>query len=570
MLFFLVGTAGCSPPSLQQDKDIQNAMNPQEQDDDDSDSSGLEPGNNPGVVNPPIQPLGPVPPSTATAIAHWDVVPYQDFTGDLRVGVIAAHHRGIQKVRFWVTQTGAFSADPQFEVNQTSTNPATADTRAWGPMPTIARPPAEDYSITLKASDYTSGVPIRVRAIAVPWAGNPKTVLLPSAGGADFITFTPFNTTPPRNKYYAAQGADYANNTQCTQAAPCPTLQRVFQKIVQDGGAAGISNAEILLGPSTQSPWTLEGAGAPNLPGQLRWLVIRSANGDGTNVRVHPFPNGYVPSWSVELTKFEDVTLIGPMYCSYQNGANKRHLWMNRVGVVGNGLATIQQGDSWNITGGLDGTMWTASYLTESFMDYLASGPRGQELARNVYAIRTGDGHSSGSATVINYTLMTAYGSNYNFPGLGVGPDYHGDVYQMWARRQNIILYGLRIQPGGYLSLRGIVGSSPDTYGNVAILNTDLDLTMNGQGQWVFSFCASTAGHIMDHFVIDKTRLVGSGHLCGESSSATFEPNNLRNILYRNSVFVNGSATQLPLPWNLPSVRAFPCPQGAMFCDGEF
>ncbi len=518
--------------------------------------------------------------SYATAIAHWDVVPFDDFTGLKEIGVLAVHHMGIESVKFWVSQSGTFTTDPQFVVTTKAANPSTTDRRNWGPMPTIARPDVEDYFITLNAGDYTSGVPLKIKAVAVPRSGNSKTVLSPSLNGADTITVTPYSSAPLRTLYYAYQNAP-SGNTTCTAAAPCSTLLKVFQRMLVVGGsAAALGTSEIRLGPSSQNqPWTLEGAGAPNHQGQTRWLIIKADPAvNPATVFINPFPNGYQGSWSVELTKFERVTITGPMYTSYQNASNKRYLWFDQVGIVGEGLITIQQGNSWSVSGGADPTMITASYMTDSYIDYLASGPRNQEYALNIFAVNTGDGHSSGSATVVNYTLKTAFGSNYYFPTLGqVGPDYHGDLYQFYSRQADVILYGFRIQPGGILSLRGIVGKSDNGFHHdIAILNTDVDLTVNGSAQWVFSFCASSStsgiGHTIDHLVVEDSRMVGSGDFCGEAPGgpSIFDPARISHVLLRNSSFVNGSALNLPLQWNTPGIRVYPCPLGSLYCDNPF
>jgi hypothetical protein len=213
------------------------------------------------------------------------------------------------------------------------------------------------------------------------------------------------------------------------------------------------------------------------------------------------------------------------------------------------------------------------AYLTDSFMDLVGSGPRSFTLVQHVYAHRTADGHASGAQTVVNYTLHTAYGSHYNYglvqAGLPVGPDDHGDYYQAYGRQNNFIIQGGRYNPGGFLSLRGIVGTAPAIHKDIAIVDTILDITVAGNpaSQWVFSFCASqgdgvSSGVILDHVVVQDSSLAGNSRICGESNPNNFYGPNFRNIGYINSRWGASSSWSItpPEPWALSQVYVYPVP----------
>jgi hypothetical protein len=152
---------------------------------------------------------------------------------------------------------------------------------------------------------------------------------------------------------------------------------------------------------------------------------------------------------------------------------------------------------------------------------------------------------------VVNYSIKQVYGSGYPFPG-GPGPDYHGDFYQAYGRKSDFIIYGGRTVPGGFLSLRGIVGSS-GTQGDIAIVNTDIAVDL-----WVFSWCGNLAGgYKLDHFVVKNTRLSGASDWCGEGGIIA-DTSQIVNVLFDHSVFENGHPYKVPYPYNCPGIRYVP------------
>jgi hypothetical protein len=179
------------------------------------------------------------------------------------------------------------------------------------------------------------------------------------------------------------------------------------------------------------------------------------------------------------------------------------------------------------------------AFITDVYMDNMGDGPRDTILARNVFADHTGGGHSSGSQTVVNYTVNVIFGSGYPFEG-GKGPDYHGDLYQFYGRTSDVILYGIRTTPGAWTSTRGFAGDTSD----VAIIKSDI--TVSG---YAFSACSA------NHLVIQQTQINGATDWCSESGMAV-NPENIKNALMDRSLFGGtGGLKNQPHPAGLPGVK---------------
>jgi len=99
------------------------------------------------------------PGATAKAIARFDVVPYQVFSGDFEIGVIAFHINGIQKVAFeYETQSGL----QIIESTAMSLNPRTGVCEYW---------------TTLNASDFKDGA-VLIKATVYPNNGIERELTL--------------------------------------------------------------------------------------------------------------------------------------------------------------------------------------------------------------------------------------------------------------------------------------------------------------------------------------------------------------------------------------------------------
>jgi hypothetical protein len=105
-------------------------------------------------VQPPAVGSQSAPGFDAKAIARWDVVPYQTFTSDFNVGVVAFHMNGIDRVDF------SCNGGPWVTVREMQLNP---QTNVW------------EYTARLRAADFAADGPAEVRAIAYPVTGGTTT-----------------------------------------------------------------------------------------------------------------------------------------------------------------------------------------------------------------------------------------------------------------------------------------------------------------------------------------------------------------------------------------------------------
>ena len=305
-----------------------------------------------------------------------------------------------------------------------------------------------------------------------------------------------------------------------------------------------VDGAEIHL---AEGDWTLPDTGDA-FHNETRWLTIRSAEGVAPeSVRSTGVDGpGDGGGLHVKLVRLSDLAVVGSLGKAVAGGFED-YLWIDRSEVYSRNPDAIELGDCFQIQG--EGGVYTGVYVTDVHMDNMCNGPSNTTLARNVYAERTAAAHASGSATVVNYTVEFVYGSTY-MPGW---PDYHGDVYQMYQRAEDIVIYGARNVPDAFISSRGIVGSS-DPVRDVAMDHVELDID-----GWVFSYCAPAGGPTIEHMIIQDSRFVGSSNWCGEApGSPEVDPNGIVDVLIANSVFENGSPEQVPQPWELPGIRYEP------------
>jgi hypothetical protein len=280
-----------------------------------------------------------------------------------------------------------------------------------------------------------------------------------------------------------------------------------------------------------------------------QWLTITSAeDASPKDVVITGIdgPNDGAGLW-LKLVRLSNVSISGGIDKT-PAGSFEDYVWFDHAEMYASNPNTIAEGDCWTFQG--YGGAWSGVYYTDVHMTNTCDGPRDATFARNVFAEETGGGHSSGTATVINYSVKTIYGPFY-MPGW---PDYHGDIYQMFGRKENIVIYGASIVPGGMIASRGIVGSD-GTIADVAIVNTDI--TTEG---WVFSYCGNAAGPFeVDHMVVKDSRFVGASDWCGESPGGLQpDPALIVNVLIDHSTFENGSAEKVPQPWDLPGIKYNP------------
>ena len=177
------------------------------------------------------------------AIANWDVVPNQTFTGDFNVGVVAFHNSGIDHVAFSVNG-GAWT-----NVSAMTANPQTANTSGIGNANASG---IVEYWATLQASDFTTDGQVEVRAIAYPKIGVPRVLssLYLNSNSNGSLTRQPV--------YVSTTGSDSTGDG--TQAKPFATIFRAAKSM--NNGT--VKNGLIYLLPGDYS-WAVPTMAGPIL-----------------------------------------------------------------------------------------------------------------------------------------------------------------------------------------------------------------------------------------------------------------------------------------------------------------
>jgi hypothetical protein len=393
---------------------------------------------------PPPQPVGDPgsPGFDATVIAHWDVVPFQTFGGDLEIGVVAFHRNGIDRVEF------SAEGGPWTAVTDMTLNPRTGVVEYWA---------------VLRAADLPDG-PVKVRAIAYPkFAGVPRLVSFNFTfnGGGDMpfllLWANAAGSLPGQVRYVsAAQGNDA--NDGLTAVTPYQDIEHAAEQIeaAQGGNASG---GTIYLLP--QDDWVM-----PSLNGILadrRWLTIAAAPG----VAAHDVVFSTVDDKGLSdgLLRVANLTVRGP---DSEFGGQGGALWFDRV----TSLGTSAELDG----GGFAAATWSKAYglyATDSFFSHLTQPMVKTTLIRNVRLHDIGVDLFREPRAVINVT------STHH----GYGPfESHGDFVQWYLPdtplAENFIFYNVSSY-GGHQDVQGIyhdgAGGDAPVFNNVAFVNVHID-----------------------------------------------------------------------------------------------
>lgn len=433
------------------------------------------------------QPLGGGPYATAKAIARWDVVPFQSFSADFNVGVVAFHAAGIDRVEF-SANNGTWVAVRDVRQN--------AQTGVW------------EYYATLRPGDFPDGV-VEIRAIAYPRTGIPRVLdgirLYANSRG----------TLAQNSRYVSPTGDDTGGDG--SQARPFKTLHRAMLSLTDAGGANGADNGVVLCMPGTYEysrPQVVQTPRTTNV-----WATIQPAPGvNRDQVRIVTAAGGAANAnggmWT-KLVRLRNVTLTAVLDTSTQM---EDYLWLDTVKRIGGGErdTNVYFTNAW----------WTAMYATDSEANDVVQAFMSMALVRNCKVDRLYDDAFPGSLAVINVTVKNANG--------GVSPNgyaYHSDVWQDRNpyTTENLVLYGLTATENctqqGIFS-RGLFQK------DVAIVNCSFDL--NGypnQSQWRTR---------TDHLVVMNNTLLGAPFCLGLSDTDTQGTSGFlgsTNTVFRNNVF---------------------------------
>jgi hypothetical protein len=428
----------------------------------------------------------------AKAIARWDVVPYQTFTGDFHVGVVAFHINGIDRVDFSV------NGGPWASVYEMQLNP---DSNVW------------EYTARLRAEDFADG-PVEVRAIAWPsGAGEPRVleslVVYANAGG----------TLPTAEVFVSPSGDDVNNDG--SRGSPFRSIFRAGMAIqAMLGGRADGGVISLLPG---DHQWGTAGRNANgqyigNLITVDRWLEVRVAAGvDPAQVRITSTGSGGLKTHRVRIDGVVLQTSPGNAVVP----GTQPMLWLSNCTMIGvDRLTDTRWTPASNYPGGM--------YVTECQISSGRYGIMSATLARNVTVESTGDDAFTNNQMVVNAIVR-----DLRIPP---GSGFHGDVVQLHASstpHENVIVYNLRaidcsVQPW-HIGYTGHV-KGPD-WSNIAFVNYLVENEHQGYAaQWSVS-----ANHLLWWHV----GIIGSPTYIRDTNRTGYpaDPATIRNISVRNCIF---------------------------------
>ncbi len=438
--------------------------------------SAFEPAEDPGVA------VGNSSRRLYSAIARWDTVPFQAFSGVLNLGVVAFHADGVSGVEFSVPGGGTTL------VRTMTRNPSTG---VW------------EYVLALSADSLPDG-PVQIGARAIPIYGAPRALpplaLYANAG----------NSLPQRSVYVGASGSDAAGDG--TLARPFQTLYKAMTALSAAGGAAGADNGVINCLPG-QYEWRRPDGSATPLTVNA-WPTIQPAPGVlRDQVTIVSAPAGQANGGMyTRLVRLRRVTLkasletITPL---------EDYFWLDGVRFVGAGML--------DPTTYFNSTWWTGMYATDSEATNVVNAFLTMNLVRNCVVDTVYNFSFYGCQAVINSTVRNATGG-----ANAAGQAYHSDLWKDFdaTASDNVVLYGINATQN--CNQQGIF-SRTALQKNMAIVNCALDLRgYPNQSQWRTR---------TEHMVVLQNSFLGSPFTLGLSDSSSSGFLGSVGVLFRGNVF---------------------------------
>jgi hypothetical protein len=350
----------------------------------------------------------------AKAIARWDVVPFQTFTGTMNVGVVAFHREGIDRV--------------DFAVNGGDWRPATS--MRLNPTTGVV-----EYFVALRASDFADG-PVEVRAIAYPNVGEPR-VLAGALTGTDaanrgehsmFLNANAGGTLVSRIRYVSTTGNDA--NDGITPETPKATIKAAAWSI-RDAGGGDVSHGLIYLAAGNHA---FSGrVDTDVLNAASGWLTIAPAPGVAReDARITTGGSGQ--RLNATLTRLHNVTLTTGLVTSGSHAISP-HIWLDNVNVVGPNRFTEVVFSGYG-----------RRYITDTSISTVRKGMDSVTLARNVDISHTGEDGCFNPQMLVNVTIDDVNPAGWEEFQHILSGEPHPDVVQ-WSGGgvlANVIYYGLK------------------------------------------------------------------------------------------------------------------------------
>lgn len=427
------------------------------------------------------------PGADAKAIARWNMVPWQTFTGEFNVGVVAFHINGIGAVSFSVNG-GAW-----VDVTEMTLNPESGTYEYW---------------IRVNAADYADGL-VEIRAVAFPVNGMPRvlageidTATIKNGEHSILVNMNAGGTLPSPVRYVSGNGSDDTGDG--SRDNPFRTPYFALQSIQHAAGSSVADACDGAIIYCLPGEYTWGPATSPNPRTLNRWATITTAPGvSRDDVVFNSYTGG---GFRTRLIAAKNIRTEGEML--FRSTGSEKFLWVNECDVIGAGRIDDRSP--------LNGHVWTGVWVTDTSVSDVRDAVQHATLARNVHVNRISCDAFSMSRLVVNSTVHDIDSS---------GTDAHPDIYQFKGSENidNHIVYGLRATA---IRAQGIFARGPDRVDNIAFVNALLER------------CPSleSAGRSSQWMDVATNHLLLIG-ISTPNYTFAWRTSDLRNILVRGSVF---------------------------------
>jgi len=421
-----------------------------------------------------------IPSATARAIARFDVVPFQVFSGAFEIGVVAFHIDGVQRVEFeYETLTGPRT------VTETSMrfNPRTGVCEYW---------------TALNASDFADGL-VTVKATAYPNAGLTRELSLELYANAH-------NTLAGRETLYVSLSGDDMTGAG-SRARPFRSIQKALTAVSEN--VARYDGGEVVL----MDPGSYDMRGVRLAANNNMWITVRPDEGLlRSDVVIAPPVREFIRTNIRRLCYSNlsfDFSKIGQIYKEDAHWQWYDHCrWYQSEGWT----ATYPD-QNWAVRNiGFNGL-----YVTNCLAEEMLYGFAGCNLVQGSHCRKISGDAFQLSRMVVNCTADGVGGTSL---------EHHSDLFQYWDPTENVIVYGVKavnVTGAQDFFLGGLVGTS---YMNCAFVNVAVQNSQDRRGPPFTQY-----HHVHDHVLFM--------HISNPGQLSSFRDDVSTPYTARNVKFVN-------------------------------
>lgn len=403
---------------------------------------------------------------SCNTIAHWNNVPYIDWTGDMYLEVMAYHQPTDAEAALGVTNNVAyvdFYADGGTPV-RISTQTASATTTA------------QVFKVKIRAQDYADGGH-SFRAVAYPTTGIPivlqgsllqSTTVKPGM----FLNSNFGGTLQYVSRYVALTGGSNVTTCGTSSANPCASMSYARDRIkAANGGSCGGGIIKLLagngyrVGPSSGSESGFSDCG-------VRWLYVQPAEGVAASdvVLTSVAPGGTATPDGLRASK---VYFRNLYVTASGTGTSQNHIMANcnpcgsftDIKGAAENITYTGPGVTTSNTGAFAG--WGGLWVVGGSYTQARNGVTSAMLARDVALSYIG----SESIGLNRFTLNV---SGHHIGDRSTGN--HPDVYQwLGAGHRNVLIYGLNFTTNNDTAGLFADGGGSPNY-DFAMINSTLDI----------------------------------------------------------------------------------------------